>query len=419
MQRKNPREQERRRLKKRLDLLLIVLTIAVLFLLISFSEITKDPVTEVERFDRAGSLDAYIYSATGKSLKAIEEELDIPITHYDYSDDVHEAGRINYDYLELNEPQDSTLPRIDILMNEDYELSRDYSACRVSLKGAGEYDFMPQKAQVRIRGNWTSKFEKKPLKIKFDAPNGLFGQSPEKSWNLIANFMDNTQIHNYIAYDLYDYVTPENQYVPFYSYVNLYINDVFIGLYAVADQIEPGRDRLEINAGHMSVPSKNDFLVEQDYRLAMQEPDGEDVYWFWSRYNDLMFSVKSPDKKLTEADLAYMRDYLDCTYILALMGEYERVSELVDLESFRDYFMVEDIIRNPDVFRASVFYCKKAGGKLFCPTIWDCDLTFGGHELEGLCASTTTFTRRLWACRSSGICTSTVFLKRKKTSRHI
>ena len=382
MQKKSQRGQERRSPRKRPDLILIISLIAVLFLTIIISEIVKDPVTEVERFDRAGSLDAYIKEATGRSLQEIEEELELPLTIHEFSDDIHDAGQINYDYLELTEPAGSTLPRIDILMRDGYELSKDYSDCRVSLSGAGEYDFLPQSAQVRIRGNWTSKYEKKPLKIKFNASIGLFGMNPEKSWTLIANFMDNTQIHNYISYDLYDYVTPEGQYVPFYTYVNLYINDVYIGLYALSDQIETGSDRISINDVHMSVPSMNDFLVEQDYRLAAQEPEGEDVYWFWSRYNDLMYSIKSPEDKVTGEDLAYMRDYLDCVYILARLGDYERLDGLIDLESFMNFFMVQDIIRNSDVFKASVFYCKRAGGKLYCPTIWDCDLTFGGHSLK-------------------------------------
>jgi hypothetical protein len=118
--------------------------------------------------------------------------------------------------------------------------------------------------------------------------------------------------------------------------------------------------------------------MEQDFRLGEQEPDGEDVYWFWSRYENIMFSIKSPDEKLTEKDLSYMRDYIDAVYVLAKHGDYDEVEKLIDVDSFIRYMVVQDVIRNADVFKASLFYLKPAGEKMSMATLWDCDLTFGG-----------------------------------------
>ena len=338
----------------------------------SMSEVEKIP------FDEYDSMEDYIEDVTGEDLEDLEEELELNRTDYSYSDDVHEAGTINYDYLEKTVYEDSKLPRIDITLDEDYILSKDYSRCEIAMSGAGNYNISKTPGQVRIRGNWTSKCEKKPLKIKFDTKISMFGRNPEKSWTLLANYMDNTQIHNWISYDLYKFLSPEDQFVPMCEYVNLYINGVFIGLYTVSDQMETGRGRINIKNGHGSTPSHTDYLMEQDFRLGEQEPEGEDVYWFWSRYENIMFSIKSPDENLTEKDLNYMRDYIDAVYVLAKHGDYDEVEKLIDVESFIRYMVVQDVIRNADVFKASLFYLKPAGEKMSMATVWDCDLTFGG-----------------------------------------
>ncbi|MCR5669838.1 MAG: CotH kinase family protein [Butyrivibrio sp.] len=326
-------------------------------------------------------MEKYLEATLGRNLADIEDELELEKTDFWYSDDVHDAGTVNYDDLEINEPEASTLPRVDIALSKNYLLSKEYSDCHISLSNCEGYSLSKEPAQIRIRGNWTAAYEKKPFKIKFISGQGLFGSSPDKSWALLANYMDGTQIHNYVAYDLYDYLTDGEKFTPIYRYVDLYINDVYIGVYALTDQISVGKDRVDINDKVGMSPAETDYLVEQDYRLGEQEPEGEDVYWFWSRYNNITYSVKSP-ANLGKRDLDYMRDYIDTVYVLAKLGEYEKVDSLIDIDSFIDYFMTEDIIRNPDVAKASVFMCKRAGEKMEFPCIWDCDLTFGGLGIK-------------------------------------
>ncbi len=357
--------------------LLAILAAAVLVAAVAFSA-AKSTYSETNPFDSYGSMEEYIEAVTDEDLDDIEEDLELELTEFYYSEDVHEAGTMNYDGLKRDECENSSLPRIDITLGEDYVLSKEYSSCDISMTNAGKYNVGKCPGQVRIRGNWTSKMKKKPLKIKFDTKISMFGRRAEKSWTLLANFMDNTQLHNYIAYDLYDFLTPDGQFVPLYRYVDVYINDTYIGVYALSDQIETGRGRIDIKDGHGSSPAETDYLIEQDFRLGKQEPEGENRYWFWSRYRDIMFSVKSPSKDQTTADLDYMRDYMDSVYVLAKLGRYDEVEKLIDVESFIRYMIVQDVTRNADVYKASIFYLKPAGGKLRVATIWDCDLTFGG-----------------------------------------
>ena len=59
--------------------------------------------------------------------------------------------------LKFAEVSGSLLPRIDIVMEEDYQLSREtYTKCTVQIKNAKEYDLDVSSANIRIRGNSTS-----------------------------------------------------------------------------------------------------------------------------------------------------------------------------------------------------------------------------------------------------------------------
>lgn len=324
------------------------------------------------------SIEEYVFERTGKSIPEVEEELDLWTTDYDYSDDIHDAGEANYEDLEINEPEDSDLPRIDITLDPGYTLTNEYQSCSISLSGAGSYNFDHQAAEIRIRGNWTSSFDKKPFKIKFGREMGFFGRDPERSWTLLANYTDPTAgLHNYLSYDLYDYLTDDTQFVPLYEFTDLYINGVYIGLYALSDQIETGKGRININGRHGRTLDYTDYIIEQDYRLRAQESEGENLYWFWSRYNDITYSVKSPDTDVTAEDLDYLRDYIDRVYLAAKLMDYDEIDRLIDVDSFITYFLVKDITRDGDIMKASNYYLKKAGGKLCIATIWDCDLTFG------------------------------------------
>ena len=145
----------------------------------------------------------------------------------------HDALEVVKDYhsnLDFDEISDSKLPRIDIIMDEDYMLSRDeYTQCEIQITNADKFDLPLSEAKLRIRGNSTSFADKKPYKIKFKEKTSLFGGGKEKSWVLLANVNDITGIHNYVSMKLYRYLSREDTFVPMVEFVNLYINGAYQG----------------------------------------------------------------------------------------------------------------------------------------------------------------------------------------------
>lgn len=60
-------------------------------------------------------------------------------------------------------------------------------------------------------------------------------------------------------------------------------------------------------------------------------------------------------------------------------GDKAKIEELVDLSSFIDMFILEELSKDCDAGRASFFVKKDPGGKLCCTAPWDFDFGFGTY----------------------------------------
>ena len=90
-----------------------------------------------------------------------------------------------------------------------------------------------------------------------------------------------------------------------------------------------------------------------------------------------------------EADIVaqqkqYLKDYFSA-FETALSGDNFKdptagYAKYIDINSFVDYFIANEVSRNPDAYRLSTFISKKKdsdGGKLYMGPIWDFNLGFG------------------------------------------
>ena len=56
---------------------------------------------------------------------------------------------------------------------------------------------------IRLRGNSTMKYDKKPYRIKFDKKQSLFGLDSAKSWVLLADWKDRSMMNN--SFELFNF----------------------------------------------------------------------------------------------------------------------------------------------------------------------------------------------------------------------
>ena len=244
--------------------------------------------------------------------------------------------------------------------------------------------------KIRVRGNSTSAPDKKPFKIKFNKAQSLFGLKAAKDWVLLANYYDKSNIRNYLAYQLANKLDNLN-YQPSSIFVDVYVNNDYLGLYTLSEQIEANKGRVDIE-NDFNEDGISSFLIEADiraideykgyenscyiplegYALKFEYPDCDDYIKAISN-NDSTF-INSYKK-----DVKWATDFLNYLTVQIKTNDYDSFSKYIDIDSFIDYYLIQEFFKNVDVASTSQFYYIKQNEnpKLSCGPVWDFDISGG------------------------------------------
>ena len=278
--------------------------------------------------------------------------------------------------------RETGLPRLDISVDEKINSKEEYVSCEISISNTlEEYEISGATGGIRGRGNTTWKYPKKPYRIKLDSKASLIGENASKSWVLLAMYNDFSLSKDALAFKLG--ASLENgDYVPSYHYVDLYINGVYEGLYLLTEHINENDERTNVeykfDKNHTEVP----FLIELD---DYAELDGgvEGVDYF--KVGNCFYTIKYPDstERYTQAQFEYIKNYITKVHNLAHKknATIKELEELVDVTSFIDYYLVQEIMIQTDMNYKSVFMYKSIDGKMKMGPLWDYDWALDGPSL--------------------------------------
>ncbi len=219
---------------------------------------------------------------------------------------------------------------------------------------------------IKGRGNGSWMREKKSYRITTEGKTDLLGLGRAKKWNLLANAADDTFLRNEAALDLQKYL--EMKY-PFEGrFMELYVNDDYRGLYYLTRAVGIDKDLVDLR-------DQLGVLMELD-NYYMETEDG------YMAKNGDYFVIKdlvSKEKKQIAVD-EFLENYNELTEAIK-NKDYNRVEELIDVESFAKYFLLSEFSVNPDAYWTS-FYMYKDGvnDKIHAGPGWDFDLAFGNHN---------------------------------------
>lgn len=293
-----------------------------------------------------------------------------PIT----ADTYNVYAEFDYDFLELPAVIIKTENGQDIVSKDEYVTS---TITVTNTKAEWEFDEVS--AGIRGRGNttWTLS-EKKPYRIKFDKKQSLLGSSYKaKSWTLIANFSDKSLLRNYTAYELgerFDGIDFSSK----HHLVDLYLNNEYRGVYLLCDQIQTGSGRVNIDES-VALDGNNGYFIEKDTRAPSEGLLNQDYFVF---HNE-PYAFKTPDSQSQEfidnkdIEIEYITNYLESCYSALNEGDWSTVESLIDIDSFVDCYIVDELFANNDCGVQSCFYYKDKNGKLFKGPLWDYDVAAG------------------------------------------
>lgn len=164
----------------------------------------------------------------------------------------------NYEYFKTTD-----IPRIDIntengiALDDDSlikgwkvpesVLEYDYTNADISVSNCEGYELTDVAAKVKIRGNYSSTYPKRPIRIKFDKKQKMCGLSDDnkfKNWVLLADYKDSSMLRNSVALYLGNsMLNADGLYCSDFRYVEVYLNGKYNGLYLLVEQQEVKDDK--------------------------------------------------------------------------------------------------------------------------------------------------------------------------------
>ena len=228
---------------------------------------------------------------------------------------------------------------------------------------------------VRLRGNTSMYFDKKPYRMKFANKTKLCGSPAKaKKWVLINSWDDKSLMRNNVAFEMSRRVGME--YTPFLVPVDVMVNGEYKGTYDLADQVDQHKDRVDIESLENSVVSGDSltggYLIENDGHFYL-----EDNYVVTDHQNYLV--IKYPDEDdVNDAQKAYITNHFQTLENVLYTKDFteEGYRKYLDIESFLKYFLLEEFSGNPDAFWSTFFYKHRGDDKFYTGPAWDFNLAF-------------------------------------------
>lgn len=260
----------------------------------------------------------------------------------------------------------------------------------------GTVAYAGQLRYIKGRGNTTWDYEKKPYNIKLEEKADLFGMGAARDWCLLANYRDDSYVRGAMAFD-YAREMGVADTTGTQSF-DLYVNGEYQGLYQMTEKVEIGENRLalpdleELNqranpqkelsaypafrsgdAKGVSLPAtpgeRDGFLMELDFPDRWEE----EVSGFVTAQGQHVV-LKNPENASQE-QVAYVQTLVQA-FEDALLAEDGSYLSYIDLDSWVQLYLVEEIFEDVDCGLSSVYFYVR-DGKLCAGPLWDLDLTMG------------------------------------------
>lgn len=226
--------------------------------------------------------------------------------------------------------------------------------------------------RIKGRGNTTWGMPKRPYRIKLDEKAHVFSRWGNKDWILLANYSDKTLLRNIMAMEISRICGMS--WTPMMLSVEVYLNGQYQGVYAFSDHKEIAGHRVNIE-----VAAETD--LEGGYYLELEEAMDEPVCFKTVWDTPVMFH--EPEYP-TDAQKKYVKEWFDGFEhaLERVQGQHDYAyRSYIDVPSFINYYIIQEITKNPDGnVRKSTYLTKEKGKPLVMYHVWDFDITLGNCD---------------------------------------
>ena len=238
-----------------------------------------------------------------------------------------------------------------------------------------------EKAAIRLRGNSSQSFPKKPFAIKLEKKANLLniGAGKHKRWVLLANWKDRTLLRNALALGAAKEIrashTDGMEWSPSGRSVEVIYNGVHLGNYFLCEQIkvDPGNRAGAYPApdGEKAgeYPTDDASMANYSYLLEMDDGYDETCKFVSNFYLPIQFKDHPG-----EYALGKIRDRIRTMETKLYSGNFTDAFKDLDLPSAIDYFILQELAMNGEAMHPKSCYILIDGvGKIKHSAVWDFD----------------------------------------------
>jgi len=244
--------------------------------------------------------------------------------------------------------------------------------------------------QIEIRGASSTIFSKKQYAFTtFDESGNkdnvkLLGMPKENDWILSGIAFDTIFMRDFLSYKLSNLV---GQYASEAHYCELVLNDEYKGIYMLLEKLKADDSRIDIkkiNQDDNALPNlTGGYIVKSD------KIEGEEILaWELPNYGgyNTQYALEHPSPdEITSEQQNYIENIfreLDDKSLNPNISFSESYQSLIDIPSFVDFILLNELASNADAYQFSTFFHKDRRGKLRAGPIWDFNLTYGNDLFD-------------------------------------
>jgi hypothetical protein len=273
---------------------------------------------------------------------------------------------------------------------------------KIIYNGEGKRNFLTdtnyvfnEKVGIELRGSSSQMFPKKQygfetwdsLQKAIDV--SILGLPKENDWVLSASYNDKTFIRDVITFKL---MNDMGHYASRYKYCELFLEDSYQGIYILFEKIKRNKNR--INISKMTSTDISGDSLTGGYIIKNDKWDGEVNGGWQSEYSPVnspkrisyQYHYPKPDE-ITNEQQTYIKNFIRSFENIMASSQYSDsingYIKYIDLDSFIDMCIINELAKNVDGYRLSTFLYKDRDSKdtkLYVGPVWDFNLAFGNAD---------------------------------------
>ena len=248
-----------------------------------------------------------------------------------------------------------------------------------------EHSYYNLPLEIKGRGNYSWSFAQKPYSIKLGEKADFLGMGAAKKWTLITVSSDKSMMHNYLSQKMSAAMgipyTCENE------YVDVVVNGEYRGTWVLTERIQIHEERVDISEETGAL-----FEIEMVYRhscdvcVVMYENRGNpsnSVHLTLQEYKGLEIEdMEAQQKASARKELKAYFEPLNAA-IFDTKSTIKELSKYIDIDSFINWYLLNEMTRNYDSQFVTSCYCYIADdGKLYMGPVWDFDTCYGTQDSQ-------------------------------------